>query len=216
MPVRKVSNRGGSVIGRFPSLKMGRMIAFESLLERDFIYLLDYDARVERFEEQPLTIEYEHEGQARHYTPDFQLLEAGQCVLVECKPERFVDADDNPRKFAIAREWCATRGREFRVVTDRHIRAGFRLQNIKRLTSYARLAVDPRLCRQIEVGLQATPTMTLQTLAHQIDPADPQRVIACLLHLAFHHHLDLQLDTAPLSDATLVTWRPQTCLEVAS
>jgi len=53
MPVRNVSNRGGSVIGRFPSIKMERMIAFESLLERDFIYLLDYDARVEWFEEQP-------------------------------------------------------------------------------------------------------------------------------------------------------------------
>ena len=152
----------------------------------------------------------------RHYTPDFQLVEAGQPVLVECKPERFVDADDNPRKFAIAREWCAIRGWEFRVVTEQHIRAGFRLQNIKRLTAYARLAVDPGLCRQIEECLQAAPSMTLQSLAHQIDPADPQRVIACLLHLAFHHHLDLPLDTAPLSDNTTVAWWSQTCLEVAS
>ena len=39
MPVRNVSNRGGNAIGRFPSLKMQRMIAFESLLERDFIWV---------------------------------------------------------------------------------------------------------------------------------------------------------------------------------
>ena len=64
MPVRKVSNRGGNAIGRFPSTKMGRMIAFESLLERDFIYLLDYDPTVDWFEEQPLSIEYQHEAQA--------------------------------------------------------------------------------------------------------------------------------------------------------
>ena len=75
MPVRNVSNRGGNAIGRFPSLKMQRMIAFESLLERDFIYLLDYDAAVTWFEEQPLTIEYQHEGKLRHYTPDFHLVE---------------------------------------------------------------------------------------------------------------------------------------------
>ena len=75
MPVRNVTNRGGNVIGRFPSLKMQRMIAFESLLERDFIYLLDYDAAVTWFEEQPLTIEYEHEGKLLHYTPDFHLVE---------------------------------------------------------------------------------------------------------------------------------------------
>ena len=77
MPVRKVSNRGGNIVGRFPSLKMGRMIAFESLLERDFIYLLDYDVRVEWFEEQPLTIEYQHDGQALHYTPDFHCRRGG-------------------------------------------------------------------------------------------------------------------------------------------
>jgi len=50
MPVRKVSNRGGNAICRFPSTKMRRMIALESLLERDFIYLLDYNADVEWFE----------------------------------------------------------------------------------------------------------------------------------------------------------------------
>ena len=37
MPVRKVSNRGGNTIGHFPSLKMGRMIDYESLIERDLI-----------------------------------------------------------------------------------------------------------------------------------------------------------------------------------
>jgi hypothetical protein len=87
MPVRKVSNRGGNAVGRFPSTKMGRMIAFESLLERDFIYLIDYDSAVEWFEEQPLSIEYLHESKLLHYTPDFHLLESGQHVLVECKPE---------------------------------------------------------------------------------------------------------------------------------
>ncbi len=67
-----------SLVGRFPYLKMGWMIAFESLLERDFIYLRDYDLRVEWFEEQPLTIEYLHDGQTLHYAPDFHLVEAGQ------------------------------------------------------------------------------------------------------------------------------------------
>ena len=214
MPVRKVSNRGRNVVGRFPSIKMGRMIAFESLLERDFIYLLDYDVRVEWYEEQPLTIEYLHDGQTLHYTPDFQIVEVGRQVLVECKPERFVDTEDNQRKFAIARDWCASRDWEFRVVTDLHIRAGFRLQNIKRLTPYARLAVDVSLCSRIEACLRAAPTTTLRALAQSIDPADPQRIIACLLHLAYYHHLELLLDTAPLSEDMTVAWPSQACLEL--
>jgi hypothetical protein len=195
---------------------MKRMIAFESLLERDFIYLLDYDVRVEQFEEQPLTIEYLHDDQTLHYTPDFQIIESGRPVLVECKPERFVDTDDNQRKFAIAREWCASRDWEYRIVTDQQIRAGFRLQNIKRLTAYARLTVELSLRNQIETCLQATPTTTLQALAQSIDPADPQYIMTCLLHLAFHHELDLPLDTAPLSADMTIAWSPRACAEVKS
>ena len=106
MPVRKVSNHGGNAIGGFPSTKMERMITFESLLERDFIYLVDYDPAVEWFEEQPLSIEYLPETKLLHYTPDFHLLERGQHVLVECKPERFVETEENRRKFAVVHEWC--------------------------------------------------------------------------------------------------------------
>lgn len=37
------------MIGLFPSLKMGRMAAFESLIEQDYLYVLDYDAAVTAF-----------------------------------------------------------------------------------------------------------------------------------------------------------------------
>jgi hypothetical protein len=57
MPVRKVHNRGENIIGKFPSLKMKRMVSFESTIERDYLYLLDYEADITHFEEQPLTIE---------------------------------------------------------------------------------------------------------------------------------------------------------------
>jgi hypothetical protein len=214
MPVRKVSNRGGNIVGRFPSLKMGRMIAFESLLERDFIYLLDYDVRVERFEEQPLTIEYRQEGELRHYTPDFQLLESRQSVLVECKPEHFVDTEENRRKFVAARAWCEDRGWEFRVVTEQEVRAGCRLPNIKQLTLYARLTIDPATRHQIDRALHDLSTpLTLHAFAQRLDPVEPNRIMACLLHLAFHHQLDLSLDTEPLSINTLVSPRTQ-ALEV--
>ena len=124
MLVRKVSNRGGNVIGYFPSIKMQRMIAFESLIERDYLYLLDYELGVEWFEEQPLTIEYRHKGKPFHYTPDFHTVEAGRYVLVECKPHALVDKEENQRKFRAARTWCTNRGWKFRVVTDRDIRTG--------------------------------------------------------------------------------------------
>jgi hypothetical protein len=74
MPVRKVSNRGGNTIGHFPSLKMGRMIDYESLIERDLIYLLEFEQDVTWYAEQPLTIPYHYEEKERDYTPDFHIV----------------------------------------------------------------------------------------------------------------------------------------------
>ncbi len=86
MPVRKVSNRSKkNTIGDFPSIKMKRMIAFESLIERDGIYTFDFDPDVLAFEEQPFSIEYEHEKKKRRYTPDFLLKKLDHSVVVECK-----------------------------------------------------------------------------------------------------------------------------------
>jgi hypothetical protein len=205
MPVRKVSNRGGNAIGRFPSTKMGRMIAFESLLERDFIYLLDYDPAVDWFEEQPLSIEYTYETKLLHYTPDFHLFECGRHVLVECKPERFVETEENRRKFAVAQEWCEKQGWEFRVLTDKQVRSGFRLQNVKLLAQYARQKVDIVIRSQIRTFLQETQVeISIRNLALAIFPDDPSAAIASIFCLAYHHAISLSLDEAPISEVTSV------------
>jgi hypothetical protein len=206
MPVRKVSNRGGNAIGRFPSTKMGRMIAFESLLERDFIYLLDYDPAVEWFEEQPLSIEYEYETKLLRYTPDFHLLERGQHVLVECKPERFVESEENRRKFAVARKWCEVRGWEFRLVTDQQVRSGYRLQNVKLLAQYARQKVDVAMRSQIQAFLRAAQTpVCVHDLAQAIPAIPSSGVTVSIFCLAYHHEIDLSLDEAPISETTLIS-----------
>jgi hypothetical protein len=200
MPVRKVSNHGGNAIGRFPSTKMGRMIAFESLLERDFIYLLDYDPVVDWFEEQPLSIEYQQEEQLLHYTPDFHLLEDDRHVLVECKPERFVDTDENRRKLAVGQAWCEKQGWEFRLVTDQQVRRGNRLQNIKLLSQYARQKVDSAVRNRIQTFLLATQTpVSLHELVQAIAP------MASIFCLAYHHEIELAIDEAPISGTTLVS-----------
>src|SRR5712692_4783881 len=85
--VRQVSHRGNNTIGRFPSLKMKRMISFESLIECDLLYLLDYEPEVERFDEQPLTIAYPDGPALRHYTPDFHVVRSQHNLLIECKPQ---------------------------------------------------------------------------------------------------------------------------------
>lgn len=205
MPVRKVSNRGGNVIGKFPSLKMKRMVSFESLIELDFIHLLEFEPEVEWFEEQPLTIEYQFEGKALHYTPDFHIVRLGRHQLVECKPDKFVDKAENQRKFRVATTWCTERGWDFEVVTADQLRAGYRLENIKFLTNYARHPVDPitrsRLYNKI---MSAENPFTLLSLAQDVEPNKPATALAAIFHLAFLHEITIPLDDAPISPASLV------------
>lgn len=209
MPVRRPSNRGGNTIGWFASYKMRRSVAYESLLECDYLWLLDFEADVAVFEEQPLTIGYIHEGKTYRYTPDFHVRQAGQDLLVECKPLALVDIDDNRRKFAAAEAWCAAHGHQFRVVTERQIRGGSRLANVKFLTQFARYPVTPQTRAQVLAVLAAAPGPTTlgelaAALARDNLAATP---FPTILHLAYHHAVIVPLDDAKVTRETSI-WLP--------
>jgi hypothetical protein len=69
-PVRKIQPSTRSIRGQISSPKNGRASQYESSLERDLLQLLEFDDYVESYCEQPVTIEYVHEGVVRRYTPD--------------------------------------------------------------------------------------------------------------------------------------------------
>jgi hypothetical protein len=210
MSVRKVSNRGGNIIGHFPSLKLGRMVAFESLIERDFIYLLDFEPGVTWFTEQPLTIFYWYEGKTLGYTPDFHVINGDQNILVECKPQKFISKADNQRKFTAAQAWCMAKGWLFRVVSDEQLRRGHRVNNVKLLTQFARYNIRPEVKNCIRTFLAGTPgPARVADVMVKVAPERPQTVIIPILHLAFHHELVLPLDEAPISTNSSVILAPQ-------
>ncbi|HEV2881376.1 MAG TPA: TnsA endonuclease N-terminal domain-containing protein [Pyrinomonadaceae bacterium] len=143
MPVRKISNKGSKkVIGKFASLKMKRAIWWESPLERDYIYLLEFDPDVMSYEEQPLHIEYYIDGKKHRYTPDFFVRRADKRIVVEVKPEEEAFKEKYQHLFRTASYICARNGYEFVVVTNTMIRVQPQLDNIKLLTKYQRVPID--------------------------------------------------------------------------
>lgn len=70
MPVRKIPKNYRSVTGTFPSYKNARNIFYESLLERDFYLLLEFNDDVVSYEEQPFKIYYQRAKSTYRYTPD--------------------------------------------------------------------------------------------------------------------------------------------------
>lgn len=202
MAVRKVSGRGGNIIGRFPSLKLGRMVDFESLIERDYLYLLDFETAVTWFAEQPLVIEYEANGKQLKYTPDFHLIRGGRHFLVECKPEKMMGKPQNQRKFAAGQDFCAEKNWTFQVMTDTQLRAGFRLSNVRLLTQFARYDPDPRIKQTILAFLSAAAApVPMAEVMVRVAPHNPQAVKIRVLQMAFHHELSIPLDNAPISPA---------------
>ena len=68
MPVRKIPKNHLLVTGGYSSRKNREMDPFESLLEKDYLLLLDFDDTVERFETQPVRIPVP--GVPNGYVPD--------------------------------------------------------------------------------------------------------------------------------------------------
>lgn len=75
MSVRQIKKSYISCTGYFASYKNKSQIAFESVLERDFYMMLEFDNNVVSYEEQPMRIQYEYlDGKNRRYTPDTLVL----------------------------------------------------------------------------------------------------------------------------------------------
>jgi hypothetical protein len=150
--VREISNKGGRKnIGKFPSLKLGRIVWWESLLERDFIYLLEFDGDVLSYAEQPFRIRYTLNGKRNSYTPDFSVNRKNKRQIVEVKLGKKAGEEHYVILFRIIAAICLNEGYEFVVATECDIRVQPRLDNIKLLWRYAKTPIHSYhhlLCRE--------------------------------------------------------------------
>ena len=133
MSVRKVvTRRGRRIRGYFPSHKCGRMIAWESLLERDAILLLEFSPGVVSYRHQPAVIDYSDGEQMRKYYPDFEaILVSGEVVHLEIKPEEELRLPDVEAKYQLVAADYQRRQHRFRILTDADIRIEPLLGNLK-------------------------------------------------------------------------------------
>ncbi len=135
---RKIGFSHISLTGSLVSIKNNETIDFESSLERDYIYLLEYDNNVKYYWEQPFTLEYYEDDSKKVYTPDF-LVEyySGNKILVEIKYE--ADLMENKikykNKFSKTSAFCKTNNMQFKVISEKHIRTEI-LFNAKFLCYY--------------------------------------------------------------------------------
>jgi hypothetical protein len=142
MPVRKMPRYGAQKnIGKFASVKTGRIAWYESLLERDYMYLLDFDPQVRHWHEQPFKIRYILDNKTHFYTPDLEVHRDTRKQVVEVKSQHQVDSGEFDTIFRLSTSICAEEGYQYLVATDRIIRQQPKLDNVKKLWKYARTPI---------------------------------------------------------------------------
>lgn len=130
---RNICANSFSLTGYITSIKRNEQVDFESSLERDYIFMLEFDENVRYYYEQPLKIEFDK----RYYIPDFYVeYWNGNKEVIEIKYtiDLIENASKYVAKFKAAEEFCYSNGLTFRILTEKDVRNDY-LFNIKFLNA---------------------------------------------------------------------------------
>lgn len=129
-----ITRRGRRFRGYFPSLKMGRMVAWESLLELDAIHLLEFSRGVLLYREQPVLIQYADGELIRDYYPDFEVvLLDGVAIHLEVKTTYQLAKPKIQSKFQAIAAHYKRQQQKFRLVTEKELQREPLLSNVHTL-----------------------------------------------------------------------------------
>jgi hypothetical protein len=215
LPVRKIPKNYLGVTGGFASRKNGRMLGFESLLEKDLFVLLEYDDEVLSFEEQPVRIPLN--GKGRSYVPDVVIhyrqksssrIRKPNLTEVKAAEDLKKNKAKYANKFAVAKRWASGKGWVFQTRSDKDIR-GLRLDFLKFLREYHCIEPDPADISQVFAVLgQLGGCASFKNLLHALCSSEEAQLmtIPVIWHMAATRQLIVDLDQA-VTDEVLLTIR---------
>lgn len=135
MRVRKVvTRRGRHIRGYFPSKKLNRMVAWESLLEKDALLLIELSPGVLSYQEQPEEISYWDGLAMCGYVPDLRVNLCDETsLLIEVKPADELKRPVVKAKYQRIAQHLQEKGEHFLILTDQEIRQEPQYSNLCRL-----------------------------------------------------------------------------------
>ncbi|RXJ77049.1 heteromeric transposase endonuclease subunit TnsA [Arcobacter sp. F155] len=150
---RKIGYTYGSVSGHYPFRKKSS-IAYESLLERDFLIMLEFNDSVSEVVGQPLSLIYKNKnGKTVPYTPDFLVYFnepntplmrlKRKPLLIEVKPKDKLEKNfcEYKYRFKQAIKYAQENDLIFKIYDESKIRTQY-FKNIMFLKRYQRLNFD--------------------------------------------------------------------------
>ena len=203
-----------TVRGRFPSIKMGRMVDWESQLERRACYRFEFSPAVLAFKEQPESIRFVLGDQYVKYTPDFELrLCNDETWLVEIKPLDHLQKPDLVQRLQAASDWYRDKGKGFIVVTDSELVAPIFESNLAFLRHFQNFELDASAVEHARYWLMHMDSPTLGALhAYYGDKKTAyvllsQHHICINLYQTFHSDSELYLPEVNSNAQLLFSYR---------
>ena len=180
-PVRSpgVYQRQRHMPGHWFSTTAGCFLEYESLLERDWMLLMDFDREVEWLCEQPLRLRYSKDGRPASHVPDLLVWRGGAPELCDVKStERLEDPEFLAQVHAMELA-CEEADLGYRVLSepDRQL-----LVNVRWLAGFRELPADPDgECARMLSALAAGPCTIFELLSGACEPALARPVLMHLL-----------------------------------
>lgn len=187
-PARRVQSAAGNVSGRYPSVKMGLSIQFEShRLELAAIHEMEHDSDVLAYYDQPNRIKLTYQGKNNDrrvgalHTPDFFVIRQKSAGWLECKmeerlcelakdmPHRYVRAPDGTWSCPPGSAYAQPFGLFYRLYTSAQIDWVYQ-RNLLFLEDYLRVStptVSEELRDLIQTLVMRNPGLTLRELLEQ-------------------------------------------------
>lgn len=185
VPARKIRPSRYSVTGYVATTKAEKAQDAESALEHDFLTLLEFDDRVERFLAQPFTIRWaDKEKRKRRYTPDVIVKYSFLAIqdepwrrttIFEVKPRLILTenwAELRP-KYRAAIGWARDHSCHFHIVTEREIRTPY-LKNVRFLLQYS-----SRLLNE-DINLKAERQHLIRTTLFKLQRTTPRELLVAM------------------------------------
>jgi hypothetical protein len=187
--------------GRWFSTTAGRFLDYESLLERDWMLLLDFDRQVEWVCEQPLRLGYMKDGEPATHVPDLLVWRAGAPELCDVKSDERLEDPLFRAQVQATGLACPEAGIGYRVLSepDRQL-----LENVRWLAGHRDPPADLDGDRERMLSALAIGASTVEELL--AGASEPMLALPVLMHLLWVGEVLLDV-TGPITGDSRV-WRP--------
>ena len=195
-------NRGyKQTVGNFSSCKMGTSVSYNSLLQKDFMYWLEFDPDVLSYNTPAISFDYYSNGRQKRYAPDFQVVRRQKKQIIEVKSQKVIESDEYQRLYQFLSDICDETGWTFVALTELEVQREPLLSNIKLLYRYERenFSIDEyRDC--LEIVRSIVPA----SLAEVGQALDDQKIRQnVLFKLLFHGLVEIDLNRSIKTDSVV-------------